>query len=215
MTDASPPEPSAAPAPPSGAAPGPAPRKPRKIFLLVGVVLAVVLGIFLFTGLGTSQNTSGAPHEGGQVPSFTASNIGPVGPSEVSVPADGGGNGNPAVLMFFGAWCTSCKQELPPLTAAIRRQDEAGGSLARVRVIGVDSFDGTSAAKSFMTTEGVRFPVASDPQAEITSGLFYFKGDPYTVFVRADGTISKIVIGAQLNASTFTADERALIPSGT
>ena len=214
MTDASPPEPSAAPAPPAGAAPVPVPRKPRKIFLLVGVVLAVVLGIFLFTGLGTSQNTSGAPHEGGQVPSFTASNIGPVGPSQVSVPAAGGGNGTPAVLMFFGAWCTSCKQELPPLTAAIRRQDKAGGSLARIRVIGVDSFDGTSAAQSFMSAEGVHFPVAADPQADITSGLFYFKGDPYTVFVRADGTISKIVIGAQLNASTFISDERALIPSG-
>ena len=215
MTDASPPEPSAAPAPPARAAPGPAPRKPRKIFLLVGVVLAVVLGIFLFTGLGTSQNTSGAPHEGGQVPSFTASNIGPVGPSQVSVPAAGGGNGTPAVLMFFGAWCTSCKQELPPLTAAIRRQDKAGGSLARIRVIGVDSFDGTSAAQSFMSAEGVRFPVAADPQADITSGLFYFKGDPYTVFVKGDGTINKIVIGAQLSASSFTADERALIPSGT
>ncbi len=215
MTDASPTEPSAAPAPTPGAVPVPAPRKPRKVFLLVGVVLAVLIGIFLFTGLGTNQNTSGAPHAGGQVPSFTASNIGPVGPSQVSVPADGGGNGTPAVLMFFGAWCTSCKQELPPLTAAIRRQDKAGGSLARIRVIGVDSFDGTSAAKSFMTAEGVHFPVASDPQADITSGLFYFKGDPYTVFVKADGTISRIVIGAQLNASTFTADERALIPSGT
>jgi len=215
MTDASPPEPSTSPAP--GSEPGPVqgPRKPRKIFLLIGIVLAVALGIFLFTGLGTNQNTSGAPHEGGQVPSFTASNIGPVGPSQVSVPGDGGGNGTPAVLMFFGAWCTSCKQELPPLTAAIRRQNKAGGALARIRVVGVDSFDSTSVAKPFMATEGVRFPVASDPQADITSGLFYFKGDPYTVFVKGNGTISRIVIGAQLNASTFTADERALIPSGT
>ncbi|MGO9854418.1 MAG: peroxiredoxin family protein [Acidimicrobiales bacterium] len=211
MTDVAPPDPSAPPAP----GVDPAPRKPRKIFLVVGIVVAVALGIFLFTGLGTSPSSSGAPHEGGQVPSFTASNIGPVGPSQVSVPADGGGNGTPVVLMFFGAWCTSCRQELPPLTATIRRQGKAGGSLARIRVIGVDSFDGTSTAKSFMTTEGVRFPVASDPQADITSGLFYFKGDPYTVFVRGDGTINKIVIGAQLNASSFTADERALIPSGT
>ena len=207
MTDASPPEPSAAPAP--GSASGP--RKPRKVFLLIGILLAVVIGIFLFTGLGTNQNTSGAPHQGGPVPSFTASNIGPIGPSRVSV----SGNGSPTVLMFFGAWCTSCKQELPPLTAAIRRQSRAGGPLARIRVIGVDSFDSTSVAKPFMATEGVRFPVASDPQADITSGLFYFKGDPYTVFVKGDGTISRIVMGAQLTASTFTADERALIPSGT
>ena len=59
------------------------------------------------------------------------------------------------------------------------------------------------------------FPVAPDPDADITSGLFYFKGDPYTVFVNGDGTINKIVIGAQLTPASFTADERALIPSGT
>ncbi len=215
MTDASPPEPSAAPAPGPDPAGGPAPRKPRKIFLLVGTVLAVILGIFLFTGLGTSQNTSGAPHEGGPVPSFTASNVGPVGPPQVSVPAAGGGNGTPAVLLFFGAWCTSCRQELPPLTAAVRHQEAAGGPLARIRVIGVDSFDSTATARAFLRAEGVRFPVATDPDATITSGLFYFKGDPYTVFVRGDGTIDKIVIGAQLGASSFAADERALIPSGT
>ena len=215
MTDAVPPDPpdAAVPAPADGS--GATARKPRKVFLLVGVVLAAVLGVFLFTSVGTSQNSTGAPHEGGALPSFTAPNIGPVGPSSVSLPADGGGNGTPAVLLFFGAWCSSCRQELPPLTAAVQRQQQAGGALARVRVVGVDSFDGTSTAKSFMRTEGVRFPVASDPDAAITSGLFYFKGDPYTVFVKGDGTIAKIVIGAQLSAAAFTADERALIPSGT
>ena len=59
------------------------------------------------------------------------------------------------------------------------------------------------------------FPVAYDPGAGITSGLFYFRGDPYTVFVDGDGTIAKIVQGAVLTPSSFTADERALIPSGT
>ena len=89
------------------------------------------------------------------------------------------------------------------------------GALARIRVIGVDSFDKTSTAKSFIHAEGVTFPVASDPGAGITSGLFYFDGDPYAVFVNGDGTIVRIVRGAVLTPSSFTADERALIPSGT
>ncbi len=59
------------------------------------------------------------------------------------------------------------------------------------------------------------FPVASDPLADITSGSFYFEGDPYAVFVRGDGTIAKIVGGAVLTPSSLAADERALIPSGT
>ena len=191
-------------------------RRPRKRFILIGLgigVLIIVL-IGLLTSVGSSPS-SGQPKVGDQVPHFTSTNVGPTGSSQVSVPSDGGGNGTPAVLLFFGAWCTSCKQELPPLTAVVRQQERSNGPLSRIRVIGVDSFDKTSIAKSFIRAEGVTFPVASDQQAAITSGSFFFDGDPYTVFVNGDGSISKIVAGAQLTAATFTQDERALIPSGT
>jgi peroxiredoxin len=197
-------------------------RKPRKIFLVVGLVLAVVIGIFLFTSLGTSDGsgTTGsgsgsgsAPSAGDPVPSFTSRNVGPVGGSSVSVSAHSGGR--PTVLLFFGNWCPSCHQELPPLAAAVRSQDNAGGALAGIRVVGVDSEDSVANAKSFIHSSGVTFPVAYDPNVDITSGLFYFTGDPYAVFVRADGTIAKIVRGDVLTPSSLTADERALTPSGT
>lgn len=195
-------------------------RKPRKIFLVIGIVLAVIIGIFLFTSLGTSpgSGTTGAdagsaPQAGDPVPSFTSRNIGPVGGSSVSVSARHGGR--PTVLLFFGAWCPSCHQELPPLAAAVRSQASGGGSLARIRVVGVDSEDTVRNAKAFIHSSGVTFPVAYDQNVNITSGLFYFTGDPYAVFVRADGTIARIVRGDVLTPSTFTADERALIPTGT
>lgn len=224
MTDAAPP-PGEAPAP----GPGPGPggdgsevRKPRKVFLVVGIVAAVIIGIFLFTGLGTSQGsgTTGsgsgsgsAPNVGDRVPSFTSQNIGPVGGPSVSVSSLAGGQ--PTVLLFFGNWCPSCHQELPPLAAAVRSQDSAGGALAQVRVVGVDSEDTVGNAKSFIHSSGVTFPVAYDQNVNITSGLFYFTGDPYAVFVRSDGTIAKIVRGDVLTPSSLTADENALIPSGT
>jgi len=231
MTDASPPGPHGPDAPgnsggeggPSepeigAAAPGPEAtraRKPRKVFLVVGLVLAAGLGIGLFTGIGTSQSTTGAPHVGGPVPSFSAPNVGPAGASQVSVPGDGGGSGVPAVLLFFGAWCPSCSQELPPLAAAVAAQEKTHGALSRVRVIGVDSEDSASTARQFIHKEGVTFPVALDPDVSITNGLFYFDGDPYAVFVKPDGTISKIVTGAVLTPSSLKADEQAIIPSGT
>jgi len=115
------------------------------------------------------------------------------------------------VLLFFGNWCPSCHQELPPLAAAVRAQDKAGGALANVRVIGVDSEDSVAGAKSFIQSAGVTFPVAYDPDATVLSGLFYFRGDPYAVFVDADGKIDKIVRGDVLTASSLTADERALL----
>jgi cytochrome c biogenesis protein CcmG, thiol:disulfide interchange protein DsbE len=191
-------------------------RKPRKVFLVVGIVLALIIGIFLFTSLGTSNgsgSTGAAPQAGDPVPSFTSQNIGPVGGPSVSVSARRGGQ--PTVLFFFGNWCPSCHQELPPLAAQVQRQQSAGGALAGIRVVGVDSLDKVSKAKSFVHDSGVSFPVAYDPNVDVTSGLFYFTGDPYAVFVRGDGTIAKIVAGDGLDPSSLVADERGLIPSGT
>jgi peroxiredoxin len=220
MTDAAPPDPSASPAP--DPVPSPAPRKPRKIFLAVGLAVAVALGVGLFTNIGTTHRSGssgggsgGQPQAGDRVPSFSAPNIGPVGQRQVAVAAHGSGARTPTVLLFFGDWCASCHQELPPLAAAVHQQDRAGGALSKIRVIGVDSEDTMSNARTFIKGSGVTFPVAYDPNVTITEGTFDFHGDPYTVFVRGNGTINQVVAGAVLTPSSFTVDERALIPSGT
>ena len=186
---------------------GPAPRRPRKVFLLVGLVLAIGLGIGLFTSIGTPAK-SGIPQVGGEVPSFSAPRLN--GSGTVQVPADGGGGGTPAVLLFFGDWCTACHAELPPLATAVRHQEAAGGPLAKVRVIGVDSEDSRQEGTAFVTASGVEFPVARDPGIAITNGDFYFEGDPYAVFVTGNGTISAIVPGP-LSVARFTADEEKLV----
>jgi thiol-disulfide isomerase/thioredoxin len=217
MTDAPPPEPPLPAAPGSAAETAPAVRKPRKrfIFIGLGIGLAIILIVGVTTSIGTSPNTQHAPQTGSTVPSFNRQNVGPTGSSQVSVPADGGANGTPAVLLFFGNWCPSCHQELPPLAAAVKAQNRAGGALSKIHVIGVDSEDATRQAKSFIKEAGVTFPVAYDADATVLSGAFFFRGDPYAVFIKGDGTIGKIVRGDGLTPSTFTADERALLPSAT
>ena len=218
------PTPPGAPDPSPGAgSPGAGPpetgrgaRTPRKRFLLLGtgIGLAVVLLVGIFTSLGApkgsgeSGGTSAAPHQGGPAPVFSAQNISSVGPATVGLPAEG--SGTPTVLLFFGAWCSDCHQELPPLAAAVRTQNASAGVLSQLKVIGVDSLDKTSAAQNFIRTAGVHFPVAYDPNDTITSGDYWFTGDPYTVFVNADGTIFRIVRGDVLTPSTFSADEMAL-----
>jgi peroxiredoxin len=187
------------------------PRRPRKIFLVLGLAVAAVLAVFLFTSTGTKGN-AGPPRKGGPVPTFSAPRLN--GSGTIDVPSDGGGGGTPAVLLFFGKWCTICKTELPPLAATVRRQQTAGGSLATVHVIGVDSADTRAIGEAFVTSTGVKFPVARDPDNTITSGDFYFEGDPYAVFVRGDGTISAIVRGA-LSVTKLVAQEKKLTPSGS
>ena len=187
----------------------PAPTKPRKVFLLVGVAVAAALGIGLFTSAGTKKNT-GQPLAGQPVPSFSAPRLN--GSGTVQVPQDGGSGGTPAVLLFFGKWCTVCNTELPPLAAAARHQAASGGALGKVHVIGVDSEDTHDAGLAFVKSRGIAFPVALDRNIAVTNGDFYFSGDPYAVFVKGDGTISAIVPGP-ISVAKFTAEEQKLIPS--
>jgi peroxiredoxin len=210
MTDAVP-APTAAPDPVPGAGPK---RKPRKIFILYGfgIGIGIVVVIGLFTNLGTNGGSAnGAPHQGSPVPAFTAENIGPSGSGKVAVPGDGGSSGTPAVLLFFGNWCSDCHQELPPLAAAVHAQQAAHGTLSHIRVIGVDSEDSRSSARSFIKSSGVTFPVAYDPDTSILSDDFYFDGDPNAVFIRGDGTIARIVRGDSLTPISLAADERSLL----
>jgi peroxiredoxin len=196
---------------PSEAPSAPAvPRRPRKIFLVVGLVVAAALAVGLFTSLGAPKK-SGVPQPGDPLPSFTAARVNGAGTVRVSAK---GTAGHPTVLLFFGDWCSICHTELPKLAATVRSQDAAGGPLSRIRVVGVDSEDPLSVAQSFVSSSGVTFPVAYDPDFAIMSGKFYFEGDPYAVFVNGDGTIAKIV-GSRIAPSTFRADERTLTASGS
>jgi peroxiredoxin len=175
----------------------------------MGVLAAIVLGVGLFTNLGTKSSRNGPPRAGGSVPTFSAERLNGAGP--VDVPVSGG---KPAVLMFFGNWCTICHTELPPIAAQVQKQDAAGGSLSNVTVVGVDSEDALSTAKSFIRRSGVTFPVAYDQNLKITNGDFYFTGDPYAVFVDANGIIRKIVAGP-ISATAFKTYEQELTPSGS
>ncbi len=99
-----------------------------------------------------------------------------------------------------------------PLASAVRQQERSGGALAKVHVIGVDSEDSKGVGEKFVTSTGVNFPVAHDPNIAILSGAFYFQGDPFAVFVKGNGVISAIVPGT-LSPAKFKAEEQKLIPS--
>ena len=118
------------------------------------------------------------------------------------------------MLLFFGQWCTVCRAELPPLATAVAHQSASGGPLRKVRVIGVDSDHVQATGAAFVKSRGITFPVAFDPDLVITNGAFSFQGDPYTVFVKGDGTISAVVPGP-MSVAAFTAQEKKLIPSGS
>jgi cytochrome c biogenesis protein CcmG, thiol:disulfide interchange protein DsbE len=175
-------------------------QRPRLIFLAVGIVLAAALGVGLFTSFGTT--TQSVPAVGSVAPAFTLSVLG--GSGMVGTPADGGGGGKPAVLVFFASWCTPCQAEIPAIAATFRHQSKK----SRVQVIGVDGEDPVNQALRFVHSSGVTFPVVADSDYQVTEGLYYFRGDPDAVFINGNGVIAHIVRGPITSAELLTWEHR-------
>ncbi len=183
-------------------------RKSRKIFLIVGIVLAAALAVLLFAGLDTKASAN-FPSVGEPAPDFSLTSS--TGLRHVGTPASGGSDGRPIVLLFFGNWCPLCHGELPSLAAQVRKQ-RSDPELRRLVVIGVDSLDSPSSARSFVASSGVTFPVADDRSAYVTTAVYGFIGDPYAVFISGTGTITTIHRGL-LGVSQFVSLEKKLVTS--
>jgi len=110
----------------------------------------------------------------------------------------------------MGDWCSVCHSEIPPLAAKIKALRSGHGSLARLAVIGVDSEDTLSDARSFVTSSGVTFPVGDDSTAHVMNGVYGFQGDPYAVFIEGSGRIMAIHPGP-LSPARFVTLARQLL----
>ncbi len=187
---------------PPGAGPAPeAPLRPpprRGRALALGSVIAIGLAIFLFFGLGTGSNGSSGSSDpgaivplGSKAPDFTLPSL--TGGAPVDLDALGPGVHHPVVLNFFASWCGPCQKETP-LLARTAEAERAKGS--RIQFIGVDVADQPSEAIPFVHRSGIVYPVATDADLRVTSGLYGLNGEPNTFFIAADGRVVGHVLGA-------------------
>jgi cytochrome c biogenesis protein CcmG, thiol:disulfide interchange protein DsbE len=168
---------------------------PRRLrALLIGTVLATVLAVVLFVGLGT---TSSGPGSGGVVPigstapNFTLPSV--VGGAPVVLDALGVKRHRPVILNFFASWCIPCQEETP-LLASTARAEQAKGSV--IQFVGVDGQDPPSSAVPFITRSGISYPVGRDSNLTVTADLYGLAGEPQTFFIDASG----VVVGHHLGA---------------
>jgi peroxiredoxin len=179
----------------------PARRRPRLMFLVVGVVLAAGLAVGLFTTAGSSPS-SGRPGVGSAAPTFSLPRLG--GGAPVGIPADGANGTRPAVVVFYASDCVPCHAEIPALARAYRAQHRHP-----VALIGVAAGDPSPAA--FARASGVTFPVGLDDDVSVTQGRYAFNAIPEAVFVKADGTIDAIRYGAITPAQLAAGEHRLLV----
>jgi thiol-disulfide isomerase/thioredoxin len=95
------------------------------------------------------------------------------------------------VVIFFASWCGPCQREMPEVAAYLRAH-----RVGPVEVVGVDALDARGSARSFVARDGVTFPVAFDPNGDVTTGVFKFQTVPETVFVSAKGVVQGVYYGA-------------------
>ncbi|MBI1759576.1 MAG: TlpA family protein disulfide reductase [Actinobacteria bacterium] len=117
--------------------------------------------------------------------------------------------GVPTVVNVWATWCLSCRQEMP---AFQRLADRAGG---RLRVLGVDSEDPSMAESlAFLTAVKVRFPSVYDVNGAVRTAR-RVPGLPFTMFVRSDGQIASVHVGALDDAALAAAVREQLgVPAG-
>jgi thiol-disulfide isomerase/thioredoxin len=96
--------------------------------------------------------------------------------------------GLPMVVNAWASWCVPCRAEMP----AFERL--AGRAGSRLRVLGVDTEDAPASALDFAAARGVHFASVLDNSGALRTRQ-RISGLPFTLFVRADGSIASVHIG--------------------
>ena len=173
----------------------------RRTGLLAGVVAAVaVIVALLATGLGRDPSVIASPLVGRAAPNFTLPQLdgAPVTLARL--------RGQVVVINFWASWCAECKIEQAALDRAWQQFQDSG-----VVVIGVNFEDSTSAARSYVRTADVTYPVVED-SASRTALAYGLHGVPETFVVNQSGRIVSRVIGP-VDAAALAGEINSMLAS--
>ena len=164
-----------------------------KIALLVAVTAVVGAAFAGCSSAGPRQDAraaASAPGASGGPPSGrVGTSVGDTAPDFRLAGLDGTEvglddlKGQPAVLIFWTAWCPVCKEEAPHFNELAARYEPQG-----VRVLGVNIMDSQARAEGGVKDFGIRYKVVRDPDAGVTR-RYKVAGTPTVVFLDRDGVV--------------------------
>lgn len=184
-------------------------RKPRRT-LVLSALAALTLALAA-CGTGTAPGAD-APGTGSSPAAWAIPCPAPSAPPArpdpklaVDLPCLGGGapqplaaTGLPTVVNLWASWCEPCRDELPVINDFAR---EHAGQAA---VLGVDTQDTETAARSIVEDYHLSYPSRSDPDGRLLA-LLGKRTLPATVFVAADGSVAYVYSGRALTADALAA----------
>ena len=174
----------------------------RRARLLAGVAAVVVtIVVLLMTGLGRDPSVIASPLVGRVAPAFTLPQL--DGPPVTLTRL----RGQIVVINFWASWCAECRVEQAALDQTWQQFQDSG-----VVVIGVNFEDSTGAARGYVRSENVAYPVVEDAGSK-TALAYGLRGVPETFVVNQSGRIVKHVIGPVAAAALSSDINSMLLPS--
>ncbi len=113
--------------------------------------------------------------------------------------------GQPAVLVFWTAWCPVCKEEAPQFNQLAAQYEPRG-----VRVLGINIQDSLARTESGIKDFGIRYAVVRDADAAVAR-LYKVTGTPTIVILDRQSTVR--YFGNELPAD-YAARLEALVQEG-
>lgn len=91
--------------------------------------------------------------------------------------------GKPAVLVFWTAWCPSCKEEAPHINQLAAEFQDKG-----VRVLGINIGEGLARVKEGIKDFGIKYDVVRDADTQVAKN-YQVVGTPTVVFLDKKGVV--------------------------
>lgn len=109
------------------------------------------------------------------------------------------------LLNFWATWCAPCREEMPALSKLYSRFKDKG-----LIIVGVSIDSSEKLVKSFLETNPVSFPIATDIDSKIAD-LYKVYTYPTTFLIDKHGVVQEYFLGGQeWNDPSFVAKIKAL-----
>lgn len=162
----------------------------KRIWLLLPVIIILIIGGFLYNGLGKDPSVLPSTLINQPWPEFSAQNLQDANKIENKASF----LGEPALVNIWATWCPTCKAEHEFLNTLNRQQG--------VKVFGINYHDDRQLAIKWLQELGDPYAISVfDPQGQLGIELGVV-GAPETYLIDANGTIVAKHIG-ELNSRNW------------
>jgi len=163
-----------------------------KLKITITLVLALVIGIIVagctVTGTAEKANAKGKTQLS-ENPNKRGTQVGELAP-DFELPKTKGGKvsleslkGNPAVLVFWSAYCVDCEDEAPHINKLAKEFEPKG-----VKVVGINVGESEARTLGGIKDFGIEYDVARDEGRKITQE-YKVIGTPTVIFLDKKGVV--------------------------